>query len=316
MAQTGHLHFGKIIFTLALSFVAVANIFSQSSGPHLRVAGLRTEYRANPLGIDAVHPRLQWILEAPIEVRGAKQTAYQILVASSEPELNAGRADLWDSGRVNTSQTAQIAYAGRQLTSGEFCWWKVRAWDENGRPSAWSKPARWSMGLLTANDWKGEWIGGELPITDAHALYLRREAKLPEPPVRATAYICGLGYYELYINGQRVGDHVLDPAFTDFDKRIMYATYDVTHLLQPGANALGVVLGNGWFHPITPDLFGFEKAPWRATPRLLLSVELEYAGGRHETISSDGSWKWSTGPVVFNCIRAGETYDARLEMPG
>jgi alpha-L-rhamnosidase len=171
------------------------------------------------------------------------------------------------------------------------------------------------MGLLTPDDWQGGWIGGDVGMDDPHAVYLRRLMKLSQRPTRATAHICGLGYYELYLNGKRVGDHVLDPAFTDFDRRVMYVTYDVSGQLLAGANAVGVVLGNGWFHPITPDLFGFEKAPWRQPPRLLINIDLEYADGTRETIASDPSWKWSTGPLVFNCVRAGETYDAGLEMP-
>lgn len=196
------------------------------------------------------------------------------------------------------------------------CWWKVRVWDEQGRLSAWSEPAFWSLGLLNPGDWQGEWIGGDIGPDDPHAVYLRRVIRLSKRPTRATAYISGLGYYELYLNGKRVGDDVLDPGFTNYDKRVLYVTRDVTGIFSVGANTVGVVLGNGWYHPITPDLFGFEKAPWRQPPRLLMNIDLDYADGRHQTIASDAFWKWSTGPLVFNCIRAGETYDAGLEMPG
>jgi alpha-L-rhamnosidase len=305
----------RTALAISLLLAAGGRLRAQSSLADLRPASLRCEYLVNPLGIDTRHPRLQWVLEAEPGERGKKQTAYQILVAGSESALRAGEGDLWNSGRVDSNQTAQISYGGNPLPSRRRCWWKVRVWDERGKPSAWSEPAQWSMGLLAPGDWQGNWISGDLGPDDSHAVYLRGTMKISKPLTRATAYICGLGYYELYLNGGRVGDHVLDPAFTDFDKRVMYVTYDVTGQLQTGPNALGVVLGNGWFHPITPDLFGFEKAPWRQPPRLLINIDLDYADGARQTIASDNSWKWSTGPLVFNCIRAGETYDARLEMP-
>ena len=309
-------HFGQIVLTAALAMVLSGNLHAESIVSDLRPVRLRCEYLLNPVGIDTPRPRLNWILESQSKARGQKQTAYQILVATSETALSSGRGDLWNSGRIDSNQSVQTPYGGNALPSRQRCWWKVRVWDEQGKPSAWSEPARWSMGLLAPSDWQGGWIGGNLRIEDAHAVYLRREVGLSRRPVRATAYICGLGYYELYLNGKRVGDHVLDPAFTDFDKRVMYVSYDVTHEVLSGQNVVGVILGNGWFHPITPDLFGYQKAPWRTIPQLLINIDLEYADGARETIASDTNWKWSTGPLVFNCIRAGETYDAGLEMPG
>jgi alpha-L-rhamnosidase len=248
--------------------------------------------------------------------RGLSQTAYQILVATSAEKLRVGVGDLWNSGKVESDASNQVEYAGPALASRTHCWWKVRVWDQAGKVSAWSEPGKWSMGLLHAFDWAGHWISGSTGLDDASAVYLRHVARLPQPPVRATAYVCGLGYYQLYLNGQRVGDHVLDPGFTDYDRRVLYVTYDVTRLLREGENGVGVILGNGWYHPITPDLFGFEKAPWRQPPKLLINIDVEFADGNRRTIASDSSWKWSTGPIVFNCIRAGITCDARLNMPG
>lgn len=315
--KTGQMRerFGGQLLLIVLTIIATGNLRGQSPVSSMHPAALRSEYLVNPLGIDTLRPRLQWELESSAGKRGKRQTAYRILVATSPANLRAGRGDLWDTGKVESSQTAQISYGGKPLTSRLQCWWKVRVWDEQGKASAWSGPAHWSMGLLDKSDWHGEWIGGNIGLDDPHAVYLRREMKLVKHPTRATIYICGLGYYELYLNGRRVGDHVLDPAFTDYNKRVMYVTYDVTSQFSTGANAVGVILGNGWFHPITPDLFGFEKAPWRQMPRLLINIDLEYADGSRETISSDTAWKWSTGPLVFNCIRGGETYDDRLAMP-
>jgi alpha-L-rhamnosidase len=311
--------------TTAGTFLIVVFVFSTLLGknqeatpsPSLKAVSLNCEYGVDPLGIDVARPRLSWVLEAvKAGERGLSQTAYQILVATSAEKLRAGVGDLWNSGKVESDASNQVAYAGPALASRTHCWWKVRVWDQAGKVSAWSEPGAWSMGLLHASDWAGHWISGSTDLDDASAVYLRHVAGLPHTPVRATAYICGLGYYQLYLNGQRVGDHVLDPGFTDYDRRVLYVTYDVTRLLRAGENAVGVILGNGWYHPITPDLFGFEKAPWRQPPTLLINIDVEFADGSRQTIASDSSWKWSSGPIVFNCIRGGITYDARLNMPG
>ena len=311
--------------TTAAIFLAMLFVFGPLHGKGqgnltasaLQPVSLRCEYRTNPLGIDVPRPRLSWVLKSDeAGARGLRQTAYQIQVASSQALLQAGKADLWDSGKVESDRSIQVEYSGKELASRTRCWWKVRVWDQAGKVSPWSRPAMWSMGLLQVSDWAGQWISGSIAVNYEQALYLRRVVTLPERPLRATAYICGLGYYRLYLNGQRVGHHVLDPAFTNYDKRVLYVTYDVTHLLRPGRNALGVVLGNGWYHTITPDLFGFENAPWRQTPRLLINLDVEFPDGRHETIASDSSWKWSTGPIAFNDIRSGITYNAGRAMPG
>jgi alpha-L-rhamnosidase len=278
---------------------------------------LRCEYLQDPLGIDVAEPRLSWILSASsADARSLRQGAYQILVATSAANLEANQVDLWDSGRVNSDKTTHVAYSGEALGSRTGCWWKVRVWDQAGNPSPWTRAARWSMGLLEPSDWAGHWITGSTSLHEPEAIYLRRVYELSHVPARATAYICGLGYYELYINDERVGDHVLDPGFTNYDKRVLYVTYDVTRLLRPGKNVIGVILGNGWYHPVTPDLFGFEKAPWREPATLLANFDFEYPDGSRATLASDSSWKWSRGPISFNCVRGGVTYDARLEQPG
>lgn len=290
---------------------------AQSESSALAPTALRCEYLEEPLGIDAIRPRLSWILAAPhAGARGLKQSAYQILVATSPAKLAADNGDLWDSGKLKSDQNAQIEYSGKPLRSKLECWWKVRVWDQAGRASGWSKPARWTMGLLEPDDWAGRWIGGPTDQNNAGAVYLRRVFDLPRVPARATAYLSGLGYYELYVNGERVGDHVLDPGFTDYNQRVLYATYEITHLMRSGKNALAVILGNGWYHPVTSDLFGFEKAPWKKPPMLRLHLEMEHPDGSRQVIASDSLWKWSHGPITFNCIRGGITYDVRLEKPG
>jgi alpha-L-rhamnosidase len=298
--------------SIVLILLAVASQCARGAQP----VNLRSEYLTDPLGLDSPRPRLSWVIES--DLRGERQTAYQVLVSTRPELLESGHPDLWDSGKVASDRSIQVEYEGKPLASRTRCWWRVRLWDKNGSPSPWSKTALWSMGLLRPGDWRGQWVGaGELGTADANpAVLLRKDISLKGKPVRATAYISGLGYYELYINGKRISDHVLDPGFTDYNRRVLYITYDVTAEIGAGANAMGVILGNGWYHSPTPDLFSFEKAPWKSWPKMILNLDLEYPDGSHETVASDRGWKWSTGPITFNSIRSGETYDARQERPG
>lgn len=287
---------------------------------------LRCEYLNNPLGIDGTHPRLSWKLESldPTQ-RGLKQTAYEILVAGSEVGLRDGHADLWDSGRVDSDESLNLVYAGTALRSGQRCWWKVRVWDQDGHPSAWSSPATWSMGLLQADDWKAQWIGldgGDQTRPDdparprLPARMLRREFDAKQQIRRATAYVSGMGLFDLYVNGARVGDRIMDPALTEYSKRILYVTFDLTGQLRAGKNAVGVVLGNGRFfaprakpHKVIFRNYGY--------PKLLFQLEIEYADGSGQMVVSDGDWKLTTdGPIRANNEYDGEEYDARKEMPG
>jgi alpha-L-rhamnosidase len=280
----------------------------------LHVKQLRCEYLENPLGIDAAQPRLSWILDSTD--RGQKQTAYQILVASSVQELKKNHGDLWDSGKIGSDQTTFVVYGGKALATGQACFWKVRSWDQTGAASAWSTAARWEMGMLSAGDWQARWIGRTTNINELPAPMFRRELTLDGKVKRARVYLCGLGYYELHINGHPVGDQVRDPGFTRYDRRDLYVTHDVTSLLKSGPNAVGVILGNGWLDVQTKAVWDFHKAPWRQAPKLLLSLVVEYTDGRTVVFGSDGTWKTSTGPIVFDSIYGGETYDARLEISG
>lgn len=249
--------------------------------------GLRTEYLVNPEVVDVARPRFSWVLEHP--QRGQRQTAWQILV-STRPDVNVG--DVWDSGRVESSESTHVVYQGKPLESGRTYYWKVRWWDSAGAASPYSRPARFAMGLLSPSDWKGKWIGG--------ANQLRKEFTLPARPVRARAFVSGLGYYELRINGRKVGDHVLDPGWTTYEKRVLYTAYDVTELLRQGPNAVGLILGQGWY--------GSRAA--------LLQLNIEMEGGQRAEVVTDATWKVRQGPIVADSIYDGETYDARLETPG
>jgi len=263
---------------------------------------LRVEYATNPLGIDSLQPRLSWVLTSA--ERAQKQTAYRVLVASSAEKLDAGTGDLWDSGKVASSQSTQVAYGGTPLASRQRCYWKVRVWDKNGLPTRYSATASWEMGLLTPFHWKARWVGYP-PGWPGRALYFRADLDVAKPIRRARAYVAGLGYCELRINGARVGDHVLDPAWTDYSKRVLYSTYDVGSHLHPGKNAIAVIVGNGWY--------GMAK--------LLAQIELTYEDGSTVTLPTNGGhihpvWSVTSGPILGNSIYDGETYDARLEKTG
>ena len=270
----------KSIFFLLLGAAACA---AQPSAPH----SLRVEYLTNPAGIDVRQPRFYW---TPAHgERGAGQSACKILV-STRPDAAAG--DAWDSGKVASPDFVHVVYQGKPLESGRTYYWRVRFWDQQDRPSAYSRAATFGVGLLTRAEWKGKWIGG--------GNQLRREFQLKARPVRAKVHIAGVGYYELRLNGRKVGNHVLDPAYTTYAKRILYETYDITDRLQPGANAVGVMLGEGWF----------------GNRSLLVQLNVELPGGEEVTVSTDGAWKTTQGPVLSDSIYHGETYDARKETPG
>lgn len=307
------------------------------------------EYVRSPPAIGTRTPRFSWV--PPLEGRNRRQTAYHLLVATSAERLEPGKADLWDSGRVESSQSMHVAYAGRPLPGNADCVWSVRVWDESGRPAGWSAPACFGTALLDERDWAAEWIGMgpvEEPSFDPYVIgqeeatsgglrlderdfrkmgaafrdymperrapLMRKEFSLAKPVRRARAFVCGLGLFELRINGARVGDDVLNTPRTDFRKRVYYFTYDITDRLAPGANTVGLILGNGWYN--AQKKHWHWQAPWYGEPRALVQVELEHADGSSERVVSDASWQGDWSPIGLNCIYDGEDYDARLEQAG
>ena len=489
----------RVIRQTLVAFTAALLLVPQTGLHAVEVRGLRCEYRENPLGVNAVKPRLSWIIEPggqKTEVRGQKQTAYQVLVASTPELLAKDKGDLWDSGKLVSDQSTLVEYAGRSLESRLCCHWKVRIWDKDGTATAWSNGATWTMGLLTPDSWNAQWIGavatvaqpsstgggigyhaaeaareneekwvqvdlgksvaidrvvlhtmyhgypgnpingfgfpirfrvevsddadfkkskavtdhtaadypnpghaavpfdaggvsaryvrvtatklwnrrgGERPycfalaqlevfsagknvalkaavaakdsvegsewakanLTDGQrfsaprevqlkadvanvkpsaTIQLRKEFALEKEIKRAVVYVCGLGFYELRLNGQKVGDRVLDPGWTNYRKTCLYSAYDVTGQLTRGRNAIGVMLGNGMY-----NVPGGRYVKFRGSfgpPKVILQLYVEHADGTSTVVVSDGAWTWAPSPVVFSCIYGGEDYDARQEMPG
>lgn len=284
------------------------------------------EYREAPLGIDANSPRLSWQLAPQRETavnRGVRQTAYRILVASSLDRLAEGRADLWDSGKVESARSVHVEYAGQPLRSHQRCYWKVKVWSTAGE--AWSEPAWWETAFLSPDEWRGKWIGQDRPLperdedfyTDHPAPLLRRSFRVAGKIRRARAHISGLGYYELRINGAKVGDHVLDPGWTAYAKRVLYSTYDVTEALRQGENVAGVILGNGWYNPLPLRMWGRRNLREHLTvgrPRLIAEIHVDYEDGSSDRIVTDEQWRSADSPLLRNNVYLGEVYDARREQ--
>jgi len=287
----------------------------------MRVTELTCNYSVNPLGVETPEPRLAWRIDSP--ARGVRQAAYRVLVASTPEQLAGNGSDLWDSGVVASAQSVQLRYAGKSLRSRQRCHWKV--WvatvDATRQTNeAWSEPAVWEMGLRQERDWTAKWIAGKkshpAETTVEPAPLLRRVFRVAKPVASARLYIIGLGYYEAYFNGTKAGDEVLAPSVTCYDKSVHYQTLDVTSLIRKGGNALGVVLGNGWYNASTAFVCNYSEAAWRDQAKLLAQLEIRYQDGSMQTIASDRSWRVGTGPIVFDALRNGEFYDARLEREG
>ncbi|MFN2203479.1 MAG: glycoside hydrolase family 78 protein [Caldilineaceae bacterium] len=275
------------------------------------VANLRCEYRINPLGIDVSAPRFSWQLIS--DRTGAAQTAYRVRAASSLDRLQADEADLWDSGRIESDQSIQVAYAGSKLSSRQRAYWDVTDWDETGAATT-SEPAWFEMGLLESSDWQADWIGCNLvggPHSNVPAPYLRRAFELPDAVESARLYVSALGLYECSINGQVVGDEVFAPGWTDYRKRIQYMVYDVTELLASGENVIGAVLGDGWAAGYVGMI---TRQQYVQQPQFFAQLEVTLPNDNRITICSDGDWMHQFGPLLENDLLMGEAYDARLEL--
>jgi len=326
-------------------------ILGQLPPQPVSVSELRCEYSKDPAGVDRLNPLLSWCLES--NRRSVRQTSYRILAASTPVLLQADQGDLWDSGKVISGQTLQIPYAGKPLASAQQVFWKVRSWDEGDKPTEWSKPAFWTMGLLGQNDWSGAvWITGPIkskwdftpptaakpvsappfstqtpspspapstpPSPEEHStdsILLRKEFGTAGKVRRATLFVCGIGQYEMFLNGKPVTDTFLNPGWTEYKRTCLYNTYDVTGMVRQGENCLAAMLGNSFFnlHAVPPERYckGEFSRTFQA-PRLISKLLLENEDGTTSEIVTDPSWLTAPGPLTLSHVYAGEDYDARL----
>lgn len=313
----------KMLFICCLLLATIFTACVRKT-PELAVQNLRCEFLSNPQGIDIAAPRLSWEITAP--GRGVMQTAYEILVASSAEKLKNNDGDLWNSGKISSDSTIDVQYRGTPLQSRSDCYWKVRVWLNNKKDSVWSEPAHWSVGLLHPADWSAKWTGldtffvNDSPHavhTRLSARYFRKNFSADKKIKKAMVYVSGLGIYQLYIDGKKIGDEELSPDPTQYNKRVFYNTFDVTDQISKGDNAIGTILGNGrfftmrWGRSNIPPIMNF------GYPKMLLQLEITYDDGTVQKIVSDSTWKvTANGPVLANNEYDGEQYDATKEMPG
>jgi alpha-L-rhamnosidase len=275
---------------------------------------LRCEYATDPLGIGTTRPRFFWNLRD--ERAGALQSAYQVQVAATREALAADRSDLWDSGRVESAATAQVEYEGRALGSRQRACWRVRSFDADGEASPWSEVARFEVGLLERSDWRASFIASPIMGSPQHSPAvpaLRRRFQVDKPVRRARLYATALGLYQAEINGSPVGDWELMPGWTAFDRRVRYQVCDVAAALRPGENAIGALLGDGWYC----GYLGLSNARegYGERPALIAQLEIEYDDGTSATVVTDGDWRWHASHILEADLFMGETQDAR-QHPG
>ncbi|MDQ0639336.1 alpha-L-rhamnosidase [Pedobacter sp. W3I1] len=298
----------------------------------IKVAQLDCEYRNNPIGIDVQSPGLSWKLQS--SKHNVMQSAYQILVSGSRSNIDKNIGEVWDTKKVNSSQSIQVPYKGMELSSTKTYYWKIRVWDNLGNQSAWSSAAYWQMGLLNKDDWKGaKWIAYEkladsninsLPTDGKKDKYnsnntlpmFRKGFTVTKSIKKATVFISGLGHFEMSLNGSKVGDNFLAPGWTKYDKEALYITYDLTRQLKKGENAIGVMLGNGFYYvPPVKERYRKLKVAY-GYPKMICRILIEYSDGTSANIVSNQSWKTAPSPITFSSIYGGEDYNANLEQKG
>ncbi|MEP7320195.1 MAG: family 78 glycoside hydrolase catalytic domain, partial [Panacibacter sp.] len=275
------------------------------------VAHLQCEYLEKPLGIDAPQPRLSWQLRD--SSMGAKQTAYQLFAGTDSLSVNNAQGNAWQTEKINNA-VQLVTYSGQTLQPFTKYYWVVKVWDKGGNTVT-SSISNFETGMMSMANWKGAWINDTRDIDLKPAPYFRKAFSMDKKIVSARAYIAVAGLYELFINGQRIGDHRLDPMYTRFDRRTLYVTYDVTTQLRQGKNAVGVLLGNGWYNHQSTAVWYFHEAPWRARPSFCMDLRITYNDGSVETVTTGKDWRTTLSPVIFNSIYTAEHYDARKEIP-
>lgn len=301
----------------AIIIICVLNIFTLKSlcltmSQNYFPEHLKCEHLVNPLGIDTNTPRLSWKILS--DTSGVRQTAYEIIVSESKKNIDQNIGDSWQSGKIKSNQTL-VKYRGEKLKPKTRYYWKVYCWNQDGEEASSTELSYFETGKME-EPWQAKWISDGQDTILRPAPYFRKDIKLSKEVANARVYAAVAGLIELSINGDKIGDCLLNPMFTRYDKRCLYLTYDVTTNLKQGDNSVGIILGNGWYNFQSYAVWGFENAKWRNRPSFCLELYLKYVDGTSETICSNISWKTTIGPIVFNSIYTGEHYDARKELTG
>lgn len=279
------------------------------------VSSLKVEYLNEPLGIDTQRPRLSWIIQS--ERINTMQDSYEIRAAMSDKDVVRGKNLLWESGKVESSRSIYVEYGGPTLNSFQKIYWQVKIRDNYGKSSKWSDVASWEMGIMPGTEWDARWIGPdweENPSSSGPSPYLRKGFALKGEVKSARLYISSHGLYRAEINGKRVGTQEFTPGWTSYDSRLQYQTYDVSSMLNKGENALGIILGDGWYRGNLA--WEDNRNVWGEKLSAIARLSVTYGDGSTELISTDGSWKANTGPILKSDIYNGEVYDATREITG
>lgn len=302
-----------VIFPPLFGVLVFIGFSCHESKNEVKFANLKCEYLVNPIGIDSPIPRFVWQLVS--DKTGKSQTAYEIIVGTDSLTTAKGKGNQWDSGKIHT-EPSLAAYAGSSLEPFTKYFWRVKIWDENGIASKWSPISSFETGMMNIRNWQGDWISDTRDIDLKPAPWFRKDFSAIKTIQSARAYIAVGGLYELYINGEKVGNHRLDPTYTRFDRRILYVAHDVTKMLREGKNAVGVLLGNGWYNHQSTAVWYFDEAPWRARPKFCMDLHITYSDSTKQIVSTGIDWKTALSDVVFNSIYTAEHQDARLKQHG
>lgn len=308
-----------IIYFISIFLISA---LAASAATSLRPDRLSCEYLQNSLGVAVQKPRLSWTLIA--DQRNQLQTAYEVLVSDNAADIQHSKGNVWKSGKVKSSQSVNVEYMGTPLKPFTRYYWRIRVYNQKGEASAWSDPAWFETAMMNSSDWQAQWIGdGKKQFEKPEDFYgddpmplFRIAFDAGKKIASARLYVCGLGYYEAYLNGQKISDHVLDPGWTTYKKQALYVVHDITSLMKQGSNVMGFMLGNGWYNPLPLTLFGrfnLRDVQQTGRPCVKAQIHVVYTDGTDETIVTNESWQTATGPVVRNNVYLGERYDARLE---
>ncbi|MBE0653163.1 MAG: family 78 glycoside hydrolase catalytic domain, partial [Bacteroidales bacterium] len=303
---------------MRIFLIIICTLFCISCTNHkgkLLPTELRCEYLEGPMGIDTGEPRFSWILES--ESMDVIQTTYEIMVSKEDDGFNH-KSIVWSSGRIISGESVNIPYQGMPLQSQSNYFWKVRIWDKQSGESRWSRVSAFHTGFLGPDTFHGKWINA--PDSSLRSPLMRKIFPVQKEVNSAHVYAAAIGLYELYINGSKVDDRLFEPATSQFTERLLYSVYDVTNLLTPGENVIGIWMGEGQaaFRPAPDGRFSninMNVSPF-SRPMMLLDLRVIYDDGSEEIIGTDESWKCASSPITFNNYFGGEDYDARLELPG